>query len=266
MEKFRRTSQKILFENGKGIRLCGIIDRPERTPVATALFSHCFTCTKDLKAIVKISRLLSENGIAVLRFDFTGLGDSQGVFSDTDFDDDCQDLLAAAQAMTEHIAPPQLMIGHSLGGAAMMTMAPRLQSVQGLVTIASPSSTKHLADFLSQTNPDIIEKGEGMVEIGGRRYLLKKHLIENLRQQNLEQRLNELTIPHLIFHPPQDQTLPYWHAEKMFEFTGGPKSLVTLDGSDHLLVDRPDDCQFVSDIIVTWLGRFVDFSAIHNDA
>lgn len=251
-----RNSRKTHFENGDGTRLCGIIDSPTGETKATAIFAHCFTCTKDLKAIVKISRRLAEFGIAVLRFDFTGLGDSAGSFSDSNFDNCCQDALAAASHMIDEIAAPRLLIGHSLGGAAMMSVAEQIQSARALVTIASPSSTTHLADFLSRTNPDIVEKGEGEVEIGGRTYLLKNQLIENLRQQDLPETLGRLTVPHLIFHPAEDDTLPYWHAEKMFELTGGPKSMITLDNSDHLLVTRRDDCDFVATLINHWFERF----------
>ena len=257
-----RNSEKVFFENESGTRLCGIIDRPSSEPNepldirTTALFSHCFTCTKDLKAIVKISRKLAKLGIAVLRFDFTGLGESAGEFSDTNFDTNCKDVLAAVQFLSKMIAPPSLLIGHSLGGAAMMAMAAKIRSAKSLVTIASPSSTKHLADYLSQTSPDIFEKGQGTVEVGGRSYLLKSQLIDNLRQQDLPSTLKNLQIPHLIFHPQEDATLPYWHAEKMFELTGGPKSMITLDGSDHLLVDRKDDCDFVANLISNWFGRF----------
>ena len=251
-----RNSRKTYFENGEGTRLCGIIDSPEGELKATAVFSHCFTCTKDLKAIVKISRRLAEQGIAVLRFDFTGLGDSDGSFSDSNFDNCCQDMLAAVAHMAQELQTPGILIGHSLGGAAAMTVASQIESLRGLVTIASPSSTIHLADYLSRTNPDIVDKGEGEVEIGGRTYLLKKQLIDNLREQDLAKSLQQLTIPHLIFHPDEDATLPYWHAEKMFELTGGPKSMVTLNKSDHLLVTRPDDCDFVADLIHRWIQRF----------
>lgn len=251
-----RNSRKTYFENGEGTRLCGIIDSPDGELKAAAVFAHCFTCTKDLKAIVKISRRLAEHGIAVLRFDFTGLGDSGGSFSDSNFDTCRQDMFAAANHMAQETQSPELLIGHSLGGAAAMTVASKIESVKAMVTIASPSSTIHLADFLSRTNPDIVEKGEGEVEIGGRTYLLKKQLIDNLRQQDLPSSLEQLTIAHLIFHPDEDETLPYWHAEKMFELTGGPKSMVTLDKSDHLLVTRRDDCDFVADLIDRWLQRF----------
>ena len=251
-----RNSSKHFFENENGIRLCGIIDKPTDSIRGCAVFSHCFTCTKDLKAIVKISRKLAELGIAVFRFDFTGLGDSDGIFSDTNFDSSCADVKAANQFISNAIEPPSLLIGHSLGGAAMMTMASEIATAKGLVTIASPSSTQHLADYLSTTNPDIIEKGAGEVTIGGRTYTLKNQLIENLREQDLPASLKSLRIPHLIFHPQVDDTLPYWHAEKIYELTGGPKSMVTLDRSDHLLVERPEDCDFVATLISHWFSRF----------
>ena len=255
-----RTSKRVYFENAKGIRLCGILDQPTGETWSRALFSHCFTCTKDLKAIVRISRHLAERGIAVLRFDFTGLGDSQGRFSDTTFADNCDDVRAAAQFLNKQQMAPELLIGHSLGGAAMVAVAPEIASARAVVTIASPSTTEHLADYLSRTHPDILERGEGEVTIGGRRYRLRRELIENLRQTDLPSALERLQLPHLIFHPDRDQTLPYWHAERMFELTGGIKSMVTLHDSDHLLVDRPDDPAYVASLIVPWFRRYSDES------
>ncbi len=253
-----RNSEKVFFENKLGIRLCGILDRPPVEAKAFAIFSHCFTCTKDLKAIVKISRKLAELGTTVFRFDFTGLGDSGGQFSDTNFDSNCSDLLSAVAYLEQRFRGPDLLVGHSLGGGAMIATAAKIGSIKALATIASPSSTEHLANYLSQTNPDIVEQGEGAVEIGGRSYLLKRQLIDNLRSQDLPTALQNLNLPHLIFHPREDETLPYWHAEKMFELTSGPKSMITLDRSDHLLVERREDGDFVATMIDTWLSRFID--------
>ena len=252
-----RRTQRVTFLNPLGYKLCGILDLPLGEPVAYGLFSHCFTCTKDLKAIVRISRRLAEHGIGILRFDFTGLGGSQGNFSETNFDTHCQDVLAARDFPAERFQAPQLLMGHSLGGAAMVRMAPRIESARALVTIASPSSTAHLADYLDDANPAILQQGEGDVTIGGRTYRLKKQLIDNLRQQDLPAALGELALPHLIFHPDTDETLPYWHAEKIYELTGGPKSMITLDHSDHLLVDNPADIDFVADLTRRWLARYL---------
>ena len=255
-----RTSEKVYFENRAGIRLCGIIDHDDAQTRAVALFSHCFTCTKDLKAIVRIGRRLAEFGIAVLRFDFTGLGDSSGSFSDSSFDSNCDDVRSAIEFIQQKLGPPKLLIGHSLGGAAMMKVASEYESVRALTTIASPASTRHLADYLQNTNPEIVEKGEGEVEIGGRTYLLKRHLIENLRDQDLPAMLASLSVPHLIFHPLEDTTLPYWHAEKMLQTTGGPGSLITLDRSDHLLVERDGEANFVAEMIELWFRRLLSGS------
>ena len=251
-----RNSEKVFFENPSGTKLCGIIDRPDAEIAAVAVFSHCFTCTKDLKAIVRISRHLAAHRIAVLRFDFTGLGDSAGQFSDSNFDTNCTDVRAAIEFATQQLGAPTLLMGHSLGGAAMMSIAAEYETIAALVTIASPSTTEHLADYLQQTNPNIVDRGEGEVEIGGRSYLLKQQLIDNLRQQNLPERLRQLSIPHLIIHPLEDQTLPYWHAEKMLQLTGGPGSLITLNQSDHLLVERPGEAEYVADLIRFWFKRF----------
>ena len=253
------SSQRVNFINARGIRLAGIIDWPKNRdePVAFGMFSHCFTCTKDLKAIVRISRGLAQYGIAVLRFDFTGLGDSKGKFPETNFNTNLEDVDAAVAYLTEHHQPPKLLIGHSLGGAAMMVKSKEISSARALVTIASPSTTNHLADYLSSANPQIESTGEGQVEIGGRQWTLRRQLIENLRSLDLPSEIEKINLPHLIFHPPDDATLPYWHAERLFEITGGTKAMVSLDGADHLLVNRPDHVGFVSEMIRVWVGRYL---------
>ena len=250
-------SERIFFENAEGIRLAGIVDFPASRPTAFALFSHCFTCTKDLKAIVKISRGLAREGIAVLRFDFTGLGDSRGDFSFTNFETNLTDILAAAAWLSREHQSPKLLIGHSLGGTAMMASAATIDSALGLVTLASPSCTQHLADFLSAQNPEIARSGSGDVTIGGRTYTMRSQLIDSLRNRNLKNEIESIRQHHLILHSPQDETLAFRHAEEIFRFTGGIKSLVTLDGSDHLLVNQPADTEFVAGLISVWSRRFL---------
>ena len=257
----KRTSERVSFPNGRGQQLSGIMEWPAEPPRAFALFSHCFTCTKDLKATVRVSRRLADNGICVLRYDFTGLADSEGDFSETNFTTNCQDLLAAANFLEEQHQGPSLLIGHSLGGTATATMANQIQSATAVVTIASPSSTERLAGFLVESSPEILAEGSGVVNIGGFQYTLKKQLIDDLRSYEIEQRVAELQSPILIFHSPQDQTLPYSWGLKMFEAANSPKSFVTLDGSDHLLVDRRDDVNFVADMISQWFTRYQPASA-----
>ena len=248
-------SQRVYFENPRGQRLAGIIDLPDEQPLGIALFSHCFTCTKDLKAIVRVSRGLSRHGIAVLRFDFRGLGDSHGVFAESNFETNLEDIQAAVQWLQTNYTAPQLLIGHSLGGAAMMASVAEIPSAQSLVTLAAPSDTKHLAEFLSRTNPEIEATGSGEVVIGGRRHQITTQLLDSLRAQELKASIEAISIPHMVMHSPNDETLAFRHAEEIFAWTGGEKSFVTLPGSDHLLVSHPDDVGYVADLIATWAKR-----------
>ncbi|MGI9518878.1 MAG: alpha/beta hydrolase [Pirellulaceae bacterium] len=254
----RGKSNRVTFDNGRGQQLAGIMEWPaESPPRAFALFSHCFTCTKDLKATVRVSRRLAEHGFCVLRYDFTGLADSQGDFSKTNFTTNCQDLLAAADFLNDQFEGPALLIGHSLGGTATAMMGNQVVSAKAITTIASPSSTHRLANYLAQTNPEIEEQGSGTVVIGGSQFTLKKQLLDDLRSYDIEKSMGELRLPMLMFHSPLDQTLPYSWGLKMFDSVNSPKSFITLDGSDHLLVNRPDDVNYVADLIEQWMGRYI---------
>ena len=250
-------SQRVNFENESGIRLAGILDLPADSPRGFALFAHCFTCTKDLKAIVKISRRLATHGIAVFRFDFTGLGDSQGDFSQSNIQTNLADITAAANWLGKEHQSPSILIGHSLGGAAMMAIAGSIQSATSIVTLAAPSCTKHLAEFLHQQDPEIRNQGVGKVTIGGRTHTMRAQLLESLSKFELKSKIEKISIPHLILHSPVDQTLGFKHAEEIFSWTGGAKSLITLVGSDHLLVNQPDDVNYVGDLIATWSRKWI---------
>lgn len=252
-------SQRVHFENSSNDRLSGILDLPELAPTSFAIFSHCFTCTKDLKAIVRVSRNLSKYGIGVLRFDFAGLGDSQGDFSQSNFESNLDDIQAAQAWLASEFSPPQLVIGHSLGGAAMMASVGSgfMPSVKAIATLAAPSCTKHLAGFLAKANPEIEELGVGQVTIGGRTHTMRKQLLESFAEYELTEVIKRITIPHLILHSPADETLGFQHAESILEHTGGAKALVTLPDSDHLMVKNPDDVGYVADLIAIWSRRFL---------
>ena len=251
-------SQRVYFNNQSGERLAGILDLPATTPTSFALFSHCFTCTKDLKAIVRISRGLAKHGIGVLRFDFTGLGDSHGDFSESNFESNLSDIQSAVEWLTAEYQSPRLLMGHSLGGAAMMASVGSIASAKAIATLAAPSCTKHLAKFLSSINPDIETNGVGEVTIGGRTHTIRKQMLESLGNFDLGSKIEFIKIPHLIFHSPADETLDFQHAEAILAKTGGAKSLITLVDSDHLFVNRPGDVGYISDLLATWALRFLD--------
>ncbi len=252
-----RRSKRVSFPNRQGIQLAGIIDWDPEHLSASCVFAHCFTCTKDLKAIVRISRNLAERGLGVLRFDLTGLGGSGGEFSETTFENNCEDVRAAIEFVTDEMQPPQFLIGHSLGGAAQMAVASEVESAKGIATIASPSDTFHLSKTLQRMNPQIKAVGHGEVTIGGFTYLVREKMLEVLEQTDLQTPIRTNGLPHLIFHSPVDDTLPISHAEKIFEWVTGPRTFVTLDGSDHLLVDNPHDVEFVAEHIALWANRIL---------
>jgi putative redox protein len=252
-----RTSKRIRFPNGRGQQLAGIVDVPAKDVWAWSVFTHCFTCSKDLKAIVWISRRLAEQGIGVLRFDCTGLGDSQGDFGATNFSTTCLDLLAAAQFMAAEYAAPAALIGHSFGGAASLACAKSIASIRAVATIAAPSDTRHLAAKIARQNPAIDATGEGDFSVGGQTYRLRRPLLDDLRGFDFEGVLARMDLPHFIVHSPVDETLEFEHALALFRSGGGPKLFVTLDGADHLLVNRPGDAEFVAELLATWLARVI---------
>ena len=252
------SSQRVTFKNESGVRLAGIIDDAEGTPAAYAIFTHCFTCTKDLKAIVKISRQLAKRSISVLRFDFSGLGNSGGRFEESNFETNLTDLRAAVNWLSATHQAPQLLIGHSLGGAAAMASVGEFDSVKAIATLAAPSCTAHLAKFLTSQNPEIEATGSGMVNIGGRDHLITTQLLESLRGFNLETPIRSIQVPHLIMHSPTDATVAFSCAEDLFEWSAGAKTLLGLPGSDHLLINQRQDANWVADCVAVWAGRFFE--------
>ncbi len=250
-----RKSYRVTFRNHAGEQLVGILDTCEN-PRYYAIFSHCFTCSKDLKAIVRISRVLAEAGLAVLRYDYTGLGDSQGEFQRTNFTTTCLDTICAAEFLQESFRAPELMIGHSLGGTAAYQTAGQLPSVQAVVTIASPSCTSHLSNFLAASDPEIDRVGFGTVMIGNRPIPITAQLMQDLRSQDIPNRIREMSQPLLLIHSPDDETLNYTHSLNALRWTEGRSSLLTLPGADHLMTNQPADIAFVGRSIIAWADRF----------
>jgi fermentation-respiration switch protein FrsA (DUF1100 family) len=249
---------RIQFENRAGIRLTGNLEKPENGPIrACALFAHCFTCGRDLRAAREISTSLADNGIAVLRFDFTGLGESEGDFADTSFSSNLDDLEDAANWLGEQIEPPRLLIGHSLGGAAVLAVAERLSSVTAVVTIGAPSTPENvLRHFGEDGLAEIEREGSAEVSLAGRAFRIRKDFVDDARSHDLNTRVAGLKRALLVMHSPLDEVVSIDHAGKIFAAARHPKSFISLDQADHL-VSEPADAVYVARMISAWAGRFL---------
>ncbi len=261
-----RRSRRVAFPGGTGFQLAGIIDEPAEPTKASILFTHCFTCNKDLKAIVRISRGLAEHGFTVLRYDLTGLGDSKGDFSHTDFNTNQDDLVAAAEFLTHEVSAPSFLVGHSFGAACSLSLAQQIQSVRGVVSVAGPSDTLHLADILHRMDSEISRQGIGTVQIGGKKFVIREQLLHNLRNQDLPATLRQLSKPALLFHSPADETLGFEHVLRLFgvltqrtayDPPPSPASLITIPDADHLLARNPADIPFVVATMASWFQRIM---------
>jgi uncharacterized protein len=259
-----RRSLRVSFPGSQGRLLAGIIDLPQPDPRAGIVLAHCFTCTKDIKALVRISRGLAALGWACLRFDFAGLGQSQGDFSQTNFSTQRQDLIAAVEFLHQQRLPVRLLFGHSFGGAAALSVAEQVPEVLGVCGLAAPSDTQHLAELLSRRDPDIDRIGVGQVEIGGRTHRISRGMLEDFRSFDLPGYLRRLTKPVMLFHSPRDETVGIEHAWRMLGWLQqrGPglppppyASLVCLHGADHLLMESSADIELVAGMTDLWLQR-----------
>lgn len=258
-------SEKLRFENADGNALAARLDRPEgESPCAFALFAHCFTCSKDLRAAEAISRALTRHGIAVLRFDFTGLGESEGDFADTNFSSNVDDLIAAADHLAEHHEAPRILVGHSLGGAAVLQAAQRLDSVQAVSTVGAPYDPEHVTRHLQDAVEDIKDKGEARVRLAGRTFTIQKQFLDDLAATKMEETIRTLDRALLIFHSPVDQTVGVNNAAKIFQAAKHPKSFVSLDDADHLLTDR-SDAEYLGVVLGAWAEKYVDRSVSEPD-
>lgn len=256
--------KKVFFENRNGESLAGRIDLPSDQQAHNfAIFAHCFTCTKNLTAISNISRELTQAGFGVLRFDFTGLGESEGDFSDTDFSGNVEDLVAASDFLEQNYAPPTLIVGHSLGGAAALFAAASINYIQAVVTIAAPAEPDHVK-YLFQNSLDEIEKnGKAKVMLEGRPFTIGKNFVEDLLSHRLLEEVRKLRKPLLIFHSPQDKIVDITNAEKIYKAAFHPKSFVSLNGADHLLTNR-NDSQYAGKVIAGWAGRYLEIPEEEN--
>lgn len=234
------------------------LDLPQSMPAHTfAIFAHCFTCNKNFVAVRNISRALTLQGIAVLRFDFTGLGDSEGEFADSNLSTNVTDLLAAAAYLEKEWEAPTFMIGHSLGGAAAILAATSIPSIKAISTIGSPSDPAHVQHLFVSELAEIEEKGEAEVKIGMRPVKVKKQFVDDLQNKDLLAIVSDLRLPLAIFHSPQDMVVEISNAGKLYDAAFHPKSFISLDGADHMLMD-PKDAEYVGSMLASWADRYLD--------
>jgi uncharacterized OsmC-like protein/alpha/beta superfamily hydrolase len=247
---------RLTFTNAAGENLSGVLETPDSPPVYYALFAHCFTCSKDISAAARISRGLVDKGVAVLRFDFTGLGDSEGDFAGTNFTSNLQDLVSAADFMQKNYTAPKLLIGHSLGGAAVLAVARTLESVQAVVTIGAPATADHIEHVFTDASGELPDSDNIEVMLGGKTLTVQRQFFEDLRIHNTVEHISDLGKPLLIFHSPIDEIVSIDEAARIYSAARHPKSFISLDDADHLLSNRIDS-EYISEVIASWSSRYL---------
>jgi uncharacterized OsmC-like protein/pimeloyl-ACP methyl ester carboxylesterase len=253
-------AERFDFPNASGERLAALIDRPAGAPRAFALFAHCFTCGKDIRASRRIAEGLTARGIAVLRFDFTGLGASEGEFANTNFSSNVADLVAAANHLRQVERAPALLIGHSLGGAAVLAAAGDVPEARAVATIAAPADPSHVTDLLKDHVDEIRARGEVEVTLAGRPFRIRREFLDDVAEQRLDERIAKLRTALLVMHAPSDDIVGIDNASHIFLAAKHPKSFVSLAGADHLL-SNPRDAAYVADVVAAWAGRYLDMEA-----
>ncbi|MGH8495997.1 MAG: bifunctional alpha/beta hydrolase/OsmC family protein [Gammaproteobacteria bacterium] len=254
-------SRTVEFENAEGVTLAGSLELPESgEPAAFALFAHCFTCTRNFRASRNISRALVAEGIAVLRFDFTGLGESEGEFAATSFSSNVGDLVAAAGFLEAGYAAPKILVGHSLGGTAVLQAAADIPSSVAVATINAPASANHVARLFKGKRRDIERDGEAEVLLGGRPFRIRKQFLDDLERQALPETVRNLRRALLILHSPLDDTVDIDNAGQLFTHALHPKSFVSLDKADHLL-SRDEDSRYVGAVLAAWASKYLAVEA-----
>ncbi len=250
-------TSRFTFKGHAGHDLAARLDLPEGPHLATAIFAHCFTCSKDIHAARRIAARLAGAGIAVLRFDFTGLGHSDGEFENTSFRSNIEDLERAAQAHDARDMAPALLIGHSLGGAAVLGAAAGIDSARAVVTIAAPYEPGHVTENFDGALDRIAQEGSAEVMLGGRTVRVGRNFVENVRSESLGAAIGDLKKALLVMHGPRDAEVGIDNASRIFAAAKHPKSFVTLDGADHLVTD-PDDAEYAASVIAAWATRYLD--------
>ncbi len=253
-------TEKLDFIGHAGDTLAARLDLPNGPHLATALFAHCFTCSKDISAARRVAARLSSMGIAVLRFDFTGLGHSEGEFENTSFTSNVDDLLAAGKALEARGMAPSLIIGHSLGGAAVLKAAPMMDSVKAVVTIGAPYDPGHVTHNFAAAIPEIVDQGVAEVSLGGRPFRIGKDFVEDVSKASLQSSIAKLGAALLVLHAPRDTTVGVENASDIFLAAKHPKSFVTLDDADHLIT-RTADAEYAADVIAAWSKRYLKLAA-----
>jgi putative redox protein len=250
-------SRRIQFDNGRGQLLTGRIDQPEGGETKTvALFAHCFTCNKNFKAVTNISKALTSEGVTVFRFDFTGLGESEGDFADTNFSSNTQDLIAGATFLEQNYRAPAILVGHSLGGAAVLQAAGFIESSRAVATIAAPCEPSHLKKLLRVDSETMDLRGELEIDVGGRPFMIKKQFLDDLDDTRMRDTIHQLDRALLIFHAPFDTIVGIDNAALIFQAAQHPKSFISLDKADHLLSEESDS-RYVGAVIAAWSRRYL---------
>lgn len=251
------SSQLVNFPGSTGTQLAGRLDLPDAQPRAFALFAHCFTCGKDVLAAARIARELTGFGIAVLRFDFTGLGGSDGDFANTTFTSNVNDLVNAADYLRSRHAAPTILVGHSLGGAAVLAAADHIPEARAIATIGAPADADHLLHLLGEGRQEIEENGEAEICLGDRPFRIRKQFLDDIAHQPQADRIRRLGAALLVMHSPSDATVGIENARSIFDAALHPKSFVCLDGADHLLT-RAGDARFAASMVASWASRYLE--------
>lgn len=249
-------SEKVSFTGAQGDTLAARLERPAGPVRAYAVFAHCFTCSKDIYAASRIAASLAERGIAVLRFDFTGLGMSEGEFANTNFSSNVADLLQAADFLRREYEAPAILIGHSLGGAAVLAAAGEVPEAKAVATIGAPADAVHVVENFKADLSTIEQSGMAVVTLAGRQFTIRKQFLDDVRGQKLLHRVEALRRALLVFHAPRDLTVGIENAAQIFQAAKHPKSFISLDDADHLL-SRQADAVYVADVLSAWASRYI---------